>query len=31
MLLPILHQWPGTHYTYHGTVRTFRLFTHCAA
>jgi hypothetical protein len=30
-LLPILHQWPGTHYTYDGTVRTFRLFTHCAA
>jgi hypothetical protein len=30
-LLPILHQWPGTHYTYDGTERTFRLFTHCAA
>jgi hypothetical protein len=28
-LLPILHQWPGTHYTYGGTERTVRLFTHC--
>ena len=31
-LLPILHQWSTTtHYTYDGTERTFRLFTHCAA
>ena len=30
-LLPILHQWSTTtHYTYDGTERTFRLFTHCA-
>jgi hypothetical protein len=30
-LLPILHQWSDTtHYTYDGTERTFRLFTHCA-
>jgi hypothetical protein len=30
-LLPILHQWSTTtHYTYAGTERTFRLFTHCA-
>jgi hypothetical protein len=30
-LLPILHQWSNTtHYTYDGTERTFRLFTHCA-
>jgi hypothetical protein len=29
--LPILHQWSQTtHYTYDGTERTFRLFTHCA-
>jgi hypothetical protein len=28
-LLPILHAWPNVHYTYVGSVRTFRLFEHC--
>jgi hypothetical protein len=28
-LLPILHSWPNVHYTYVGSVRTFRLFEHC--
>ncbi len=28
--LPIVHQWPGTSYTYLGQVRTFKLLTHCA-
>jgi hypothetical protein len=28
-LLPILHQWPSTRYTYLGTERTVRLFEHC--
>jgi hypothetical protein len=28
-LLPILHAWPTVHYTYVGSVRTFRLFEHC--
>jgi hypothetical protein len=28
-LLPVVHSWPGTHYTYVGTSGPFRLFTHC--
>jgi hypothetical protein len=28
-LLPVLHAWPNVHYTYVGSVRTFRLFEHC--
>jgi hypothetical protein len=28
-LLPIVHTWSTTHYTYAAHVRTFRLFTHC--
>jgi glucose uptake protein GlcU len=28
-LLPILHAWPNVHYTYVGSMRTFRLFEHC--
>jgi hypothetical protein len=30
-LLPILHAWPDVHYTYVGSVRTFRLFEHCGS
>ncbi len=29
-LLPILHEWPTTHYQLIGTTRTFRVFEHCA-
>ena len=29
-LLPILGQWPSTHYQLVGTTRTFRVFEHCA-
>jgi hypothetical protein len=29
-LLPIVHSWPGVHYTYDGSSGPFRLFTHCA-
>jgi hypothetical protein len=28
-LLPIVHSWPGTHYTYYGSSGPIRLFTHC--
>ena len=29
--LPLMSQWPSTHYTYIAGTRTFRLFEHCAA
>ena len=28
-LLPLVHTWPSTHYTYVATSGPFRLFTHC--
>jgi hypothetical protein len=28
-LLPVVHSWPETHYTYVGTSGPFRMFTHC--
>ena len=28
-LLPIVHAWPATHYTYFGSSGPFNLFTHC--
>jgi hypothetical protein len=28
--LPLLQQWPGTHYTDGGATRAFRLWEHCA-
>jgi hypothetical protein len=28
-LLPLVHSWPGTHYTYYGSSGPIRLFTHC--
>ncbi|HEY2200394.1 MAG TPA: hypothetical protein VGH56_00790, partial [Solirubrobacteraceae bacterium] len=28
-LLPIVHAWPGTHYTYFGSSGPFNLFTSC--
>jgi hypothetical protein len=29
-LLPVVHSWPGVHYTYAGSSGPFRLFTHCS-
>jgi hypothetical protein len=30
-LLPILHDWPGAHYTLVAHVRTFRLYANCSS